>query len=476
MGKELIINREKEIELLSKCLKQKESQLVVVYGRRRVGKTFLINQFFNNDFAFKTTGAYKESDYVQRLNFINELSLKWQKELDTPRSWNEAFHLLRQYIDELPKDKKQVVFFDELPWMNVEGSDFLPSFEHFWNNYGSSVNNLICVVCGSNASWLIKNIVYNKGGLFNRQSSRIYLEPFNLHEVEKYLLEKGFTYSRYDILELYMIMGGIPYYLNYLDPSISIYQNIDELFFAKKAVLHDEFDKLFKTLFDNDPVYLDIIKALSKKKSGLTRDEIVAAIKRAKNGLLSEKLDVLIEADFANKVESYYLGRKRTVYRLSDYYTLFYFHFIYKKESLDSHFWQNSYSEPSKNVWLALTFENVCLTHVEQIKRKLGISGVLSNNYAWSYQGDENIKGAQIDLVIDRKDRVINLCEIKHSIDEFAISKDYEQKLREKINTFKTVTETRKSILLTFITTYGLKTNMYSGIAHQSVTMDDLFE
>ena len=476
MGKELIIAREKEKALLEKCLAQKEAQLVVVYGRRRVGKTFLVNQFFDNHFAFKITGAYKEEDRIQRMNFINELNEKANQEYEIPENWNKAFLLLRRYLESLPSSEKQIVFFDEMPWLNVENSDFLSSFEHFWNNYGSSKNNLILIVCGSNTSWLIKNIIYNKGGLFNRQSARIYLEQFNLYETEKYLLEKGFHYSRYDILEIYMIIGGIPYYLNYLNSSLSLNQNIDNMFFSKKALLHDEFDKLYRTLFNEDDTYVDIVNNIYKKKNGLTREEIASSIKKPLNGLLSKMLDTLVKSDFIRQTSSYYQGRKRVIYRVSDYFTMFYLQFMKNKVGVDNHYWQNSYNQQSRNVWAGLMFENVCFTHIEQIKRKLGISGVLSTNYSWNYAGDDVISGAQIDLIIDRKDRTINLCEVKHSIGEFEIDKEYDSKLRQKINTYQTISKTKKSILLTLITTYGVKNNIYSGIVNQSVVMDDLFE
>ena len=481
MDKKRLIGRIKECERLHKCLEADQAQLVIVYGRRRVGKTFLINQFFDNDFAFKITGAYKEPMNIQLKTFTRELSRKLGKVIEQPADWYDAFELLREYIENLSASEKHVFFFDEMPWLDSGNeSNFLPAFEWFWNDYVSAKDNIIFIVCGSATSWMVDNLANNKGGLFNRQTCRLYLEPFSLSEVEQYLQSRGFMWARYDIVECYMIMGGIPFYLSLLRNDLSLAHNIDEMFFKKKGELWDEFEHLYATLFSNSDTYIKVVTALSKKKSGLTRNEIIEATGIPSNGNLSKILRDLTDSGFI-RISLFYGKKKKDLqYQLSDYYSAFYFSFIRENYGKDEHFWSHTIDNPAIRAWSGLTFEQVCKDHIKQIKRALGISGVLSEESVWYIRGgvDENganQKGAQIDLLIDRRDRVINLCEIKFATDDYEIDKDYNKDLRNKIERFVNATNCRKSIQLTMITTYGIKQNMYSGSVGNQVVLDDLF-
>ena len=475
MSRDRIIARSEEIKRLNRCLNETDAQLVILYGRRRIGKTFLINEFFDGRFDFKITGAWQETGDVQLRNFAEELSAHLRHPIDTPADWISAFRMLREYLSGLPSDEKHVVFFDELPWLDTPHSGFLPAFEHFWNDYGCSVHNLIFIVCGSATSWMIENIAENKGGLFNRQTCSIFLRPFTLHETEVYLTSRGIRWSRYDIAECYMILGGIPLYLSLLTGEKSLNENIDNLFFRTRAELWNEFNHLYRTLFSNSERYIRIVEALTSKRMGLTRSEIAEKTGIAENGNLSKMLSNLVHCDFVRVYSFFGKKKSQALYQLCDYYTWFYFKFLRDDPGRDEHFWSHTYGSPAKYAWAGLTFEQVCKDHIPQIKQKLGILGVLAEESSWFVRESEEHSGAQIDLLIDRSDHVINLCEIKFSTQEYAIDKDYDRNLRNKIHAFLSTTKTKKTIQTTMITTYGVKRNQYSNLINSQVTLDDLF-
>ena len=321
---------------------------------------------------------------------------------------------------------------------------------------------------------MVNNIAQNKGGLFNRQTCSIDLRPFTLQETEHYLQTRNIEWSRYDIAECYMIMGGIPYYLSLLEPERSLSDNIDNSFFRKRSELWNEFQQLYRTLFSNSEQYMQIVEALSKRRIGLTRSEIIRATGLPDNGSFTEKLKDLIASDFV-RVSSQFGRKNEAFYQLKDYYTLFYFHFIQNRNGRDEHFWTHSIGSSTRYNWVGLAFERICKDHIQQIKQKIGISAVLTEEASWLWKGNEETSGAQIDLVIDRRDHVVNLCEIKYSEIEYVIDKEYDQTLRTKRDIFRQVTETKKTLQFILITTYGLKQNKYSGIASGQVTLDDLF-
>ncbi len=469
-----IIGRVDEQRRLDKCMKTVEAQLIAVYGRRRVGKTYLIRNYFNGRFDFMLTGINNASKDDQLQNFIMELNSQTKKQYPKPQTWLEAFSLLRDYIESLDVDSKHVVFFDEMPWMDTLKSGFLSAFEWFWNGYGSTKDNLVFIVCGSATSWMMENIDNNHGGLYNRLTCRIYIRPFSLKETEEYLKSKEIEWSRYDIVQCYMIMGGIPYYLRLLDSELSYNNNIDNLFFRKRAELWDEYTNLYSALFKNSNQYEKIVEALSNKKSGLSREQIIKETGLSNNGTLTRMLNDLEYSGFI-RINDFY-GAKTKIYQLADYYTLFYYKFIRDNYGNDEHYWAHTLDNAARRAWSGYTFEQVCKDHVEQIKKKLGISGVLSGISTWSKKGDSSGKGAQIDLIIKRRDRVINLCECKYSTDEYEIDNEYEMNLRNKVSAFISNNRVKESIQLTMITTYGVKRNKHSSVVNSEVTMDDLFE
>ena len=478
MRKAKIIGRREEISRLEDCVHENTSQLVIVYGRRRVGKTFLINEFFENKFAFKLTGAYGQPKEFQLRTFAAELNRKTGGAWGVPVDWLQAFGYLREYLEKLRGEEKKVVFFDEMPWLDTQKSGFLPSFEWFWNDFGSSMDNLVFIVCGSATAWMVDNLANNKGGLFNRQTCRLYLEPFRLFEVEQFLESRDIFWSRYEIAMCYMIMGGIPYYLSLLKKRLSFGQNIDELFFKNRGELWDEFDHLYSTLFKNSESHIRVVEALAGKKSGLTRNEIIEKSGMPTNGVLTKVLNNLVSSGFVRISGFYNRKKKDALYQLADYYTLFYFRFVKNNYGKDAHYWSNAVDNPSRRAWAGLTFEQLCRDHILQIKQKLGISGVLSEESVWYTKGDNEagIQGTQIDLLIERRDMVINLCEMKFSVNEYVIDKSYDAVLRNKLEVFRRMTDCKKSLQITMITTYGVKRNQYSNFVQSQVVLDDLFQ
>lgn len=476
MARNGIIGRKYEFDRLDSCVNSKEAQLIVVYGRRRVGKTYLINRYFDNSFDFKFTGEFGASKDQQLKNFTDEMSRCQGREVSKPADWREAFSQLRDYISDLPLSEKAIVFFDEMPWMETPRSGFLEAFEYFWNSWANAQNNLVFIICGSATSWLTNKIERNKGGLFSRLTCSLYLKPFSLMETEEYLVSSGIEWSRYDIAECYMVMGGIPHYLSLLQPGISYTSNIDNLFFKKRAELWNEFDNLYHTLFSNSDKYISIVNALSKKRMGLTMEEISHNTGISKNGSLSKMLEDLLDTGFIRMNTFYGRKKREALYQLADYYTLFYLYYLKDKSGIDEQFWTKGIGSPSRNAWAGFTFELLCMDHINCIKKALDIAGVLTEQSIWYSKGDDTYDGAQIDLLIDRRDRVINLCEIKFSGREFRIDKDYERALRNKIGAFVDATKCKKTVSLTMITPYGVQNGKYSGLIGGQVELDDLFK
>ena len=473
-----IIGRKYEQELLKKYYNSNKSELVAVYGRRRVGKTHLIKNTFSGNFDFWITGIYMASRNVQLLQFTTELSRLEKREIPAFRDWFAAFDELGKYLKSLKK-KKVAVFIDELPWLDTPRGNFIAAFSYFWNMWSSEDTLLKLYVCGSATTWMLDKFIGDKGGLYGRVSCQIYLAPFSLRETELYLKEiKHYTLNRYRIVELYMIMGGIPYYLDMLDSNLSLSENIDNLFFGENAPLKSEFGFLFRSLFKESKSYIRVIEVLSTKLKGMSRNEISEAT-GIEGGTLSEILTNLCACDFTRKYNSAGKAERDALYQLTDLFSLFHLRFVHQGSGQDESFWSNT-SDGEKNAWDGYAFEQVCLHHITQIKTKLGITGVLSNCYSWSCRPftdkDGTMwNGAQIDLLIDRKDDVINLCEMKFASDEYSITSEYEKKLRNRASLFKAVTKTKKALTHTFITTYGVKKNIHSGIVDSEVLMDDLF-
>ena len=372
-----------------------------------------------------------------------------------------------------------MLFIDELPWMDTRGSHFLDAFEWFWNTWGGAQEDLLLVVCGSATNWIINKLFKQQGGLYNRAGSKVFLRPFTLAEVEQYLVKRGIELEHYEIAQAYMMMGGIPYYLKQLEPGRTLADNIDNCFFRKNGKLWDEFDNLYETLFDNSEIYLRIVEALASKLMGLTREEVIRLTKLPDNGAVSRAIKDLVKCGFVRAYRYYGRKTKGQTYQLADFYTLFYFRFIRDNYGQDEHFWTHMLDNPQKIAWQGYSFEQLVKEHMEQLKQVLGIGAVLSQQSSWFVErrniDNDQMNGAQIDLIIDRRDRAINLCEMKFYASEFSIDRAYSLNLRNKVAAFKSIIKTRKAIVPTMITTFGVKHNMYSGFIQQEATLDDLF-
>ena len=470
----MIIGRKEEQQILHSAAQSENSEFVAVYGRRRVGKTYLIRETFGYKFTFQHTGLAKGNTKEQLFSFAISLRDAGYDDCPIPKSWLEAFSLLSAYLKN-STDEKKIVFLDELPWMDTARSNFISAFEHFWNGWASARKDIVLIICGSATSWIINKVINDHGGLHNRVTKQIALQPFTLKECEMFAQSKGLEMSRYQLAECYMVFGGIPYYWSLLERGLSLAQNIDKTIFAKNGKLSNEFNQLYASLFKSPEQYIDIVTALGKKKAGMTREEIIVATDKYSNGALSKVLDELEYCGFIRKYNGFGKKSKQAIYQLIDNYTLFYFKFIRQNENNDEHFWSASIDSAMHRAWSGLAFERLCMAHMQQIKAALGIAGVLSNVYSWRKEADETSNGVQIDLLIDRKDQVINLCEMKYSLSEYAIDAEYEQKLRNKKSAFINATNTRKAVHLTMVTTFGIKANAHSGIVQNEITLEDLF-
>ena len=472
----MIVGRKKEIKKLQESYDSDSAELAVLYGRRRVGKTYLIDNVFENKIFFRHAGLSpieRNTMKDQLLYFHRSLKLSgWEKD-DVPTSWLEAFYMLEDLIDkQSDKNTRVVLFFDEIQWMDTPKAKFMIGFEAFWNGWACHRSNVMVIVCGSSSSWILDKLINNHGGLYDRVTCEIKLQPFSLKECEEFFESKGVIMSRYDIVQAYMMVGGVPFYLRYFDRTLSLAQNIDSLFFAENAVLKNEFDRLFISLFVNPDEMICIIKALFIKNRGLTRRELTEVTGIADSGDFSNKLKALISGGFIMKYSSFGNGKREDFYKLTDPFCLFYLKFIKRGKKIS---WVNIEDSKQTMVWRGYAFENVCWNHIDQIKAALGISGVATEESLWSKRADENSDGAQIDLIIDRRDHIVNMCEIKFYSDEFAVDKAYHLILERRKRLLREVISKKSVVHSTLITTYGLKHNEYYGDFVNAITVDDLF-
>lgn len=471
-----ITGRDEEKILLDELQVTPQSEFIAMIGRRRVGKTFLIKNHYHQ-FDFECTAYHNGSLQVQLENFrfklIQHGGGKYTKTI--PVNWLQAFQQLQLFLKSKKGNRKKIVFIDELPWMDTAKAKFTDALAHFWNDFAVH-NNVLLIICGSAASWILKKIVHNKGGLHNRITQLIALQPFTLKETEYFLQSKKINYNRYDISLIYMVIGGVPFYLNELKKGLSAIQNIDKLCFTVHGLLRDEFTKLFSSLFTNADSHIILVRALATKRKGLTRNEILKIAKLSDGGNITRLLEELQSAGFIQTILPFGKTKKETLYRLSDAYTLFYLQFIEKHNKSTRSVLQSLYPTSVWKAWCGYAFENICLSHIKKLLQKLGVAAIYTEVSGYISKGNADQEGIQIDLLIDRADRVINLCEIKFYDAPFTLTKDYAAKLRIRIAQFRTLTATRKNLFLTMITPFGLTENMHSsGLVQNQIILDDLF-
>ena len=473
-----IIGRKGEMAELQRCFDSDRSELVIVYGRRRVGKTFLVDQFFQETYDFTFVGGHKLSQRIQLRNFAKALKqMTGERTMRKFADWFDAFDALEEYLSSLPTDRKKVVFIDEMPWIDSLRSSFIEAFENFWNGWAARRKDILFIASGSATSWMIDKLVENQGGLHARITCQIYLRPFTLSETEQYLQRQGCLWDRFQMAQCYMFFGGIPFYLSLLDTKESLAQNVDRLCFARGGALRLEFDELYNALFIHADKYVDIVRLLAERRSGMTSSEIAKATS-IDGKRMSKMLSNLERCDFLMKFRYYGKKNNDIIYKLTDFYTLFYIKYIEPNMDLyDEQWWQHHATSHSVESWQGLTFELLCLMHIRQIRQALNIGGVATEVSSWFDQADKKkaVKGSQIDLIIERADRIIHLCEMKFSQGEFRIAADYEERLRNRMELFKDKTKNKKALVHTFVTTFGVANGKYSSLVHSEVTLDGLF-
>ena len=465
--------------LLDEIYESPKSEFVAVYGRRRIGKTYLVDKMFSDKYDFYMTGIYEGTRKEQLTNFAHQLEIySKQQTCDIPKDWMEAFFMLRKYLTTLSHKRRIVIFIDEMPWLDTHNSRFLKAFELFWNEWASKQDNLKLFVCGSATTWMTNTLLGNKGGLHNRVTRSIYLRPFNLAEVEEFLHTRGFQLERFQIVELYMAVGGTPYYLDMMQRSLSLAQNIDLLFFSSNAPLRNEYAFLFKSLFKESTLYRKVVETLAKKMKGMTRQELLDELKIQDSGYVTNVLNDLCNCDFIRRYSAFEKTERGFMFQLTDLYSFFFLKFVKNYHGEDEHYWSHRQMDISS--WEGYAFEQVCLHHIPQIKKKLGINGILTNVCTWSMRGGTNDHGekqpgAQIDLIIDRSDKTINLCEMKFVSHTYVITPEYSEWMIRRRELFKQNTGTKKTLHLTMVTSFGIEHNAAWQNIQSEVLMDDLF-
>ncbi|SDF18193.1 hypothetical protein SAMN04487996_109147 [Dyadobacter soli] len=470
---EKVAGRQDEQAQMKQLLLSGKAEFLAIYGRRRVGKTFLIRNVYQKELVFQMTGIANATMAQQLANFSSALqSAEKSENLRTiPGNWFSAFEQLKGFLENL-KASRKVILFDELPWIDTFRSGFLSSLEHFWNSWAFARTDIVLVVCGSAASWMLNKLIHNKGGLHNRVTRRIRLEPFTLKETEHFFKIKNIVLDHYQIIQLYMAMGGIPFYLNEVQPGLSAFQVIDKTCFTKGGLLTFEYENLYRSLFSKAERHIAIIEALAAKTQGLTREEIIRTSPLVNGGTLTQLLQELEESGFISKSLPFEKKVKTSIYRLTDQYSLFYLKFIKNSKAAGSGTWLSRIDSPAWRAWSGYAYENIVFAHIDNVKRALGISGIYTETSSWLSAKKE----AQIDLLIDRRDRLISICEIKFSQNPFIITKSYKAELEKKLAVFRSETKTNKSAFLTMITTFGTVENTNSlGLVQNQVTMNDLF-
>lgn len=482
--KTAIIGRDKEIERLERYMNSNRSEFIVVYGRRRIGKTFLVRELLNDRIFFRMTAKENATTREQLRNFSYAFKKASGKDAD-PVDWDDAFRLLTSYIETDLSGREKILFMDELPWFDTYDAKFISALEHFWNDWADYRRDIKLIVCGSATTWMLDKIVNSRGGLHNRATHTILLQPFSLKEVELYFHSLDFSYERQEILECYMAMGGVPYYLSLFEQGKSVAQNIESLCFTRDGELVDEFRKVFRSLFKKSYRHLSVITALHKKGMGMTRQEIITATSQTNNGNLTALLRELEYCGFIRSYIPFNKTKRDMIYQIIDPFILFYFRFMHE-QSIVGDYWQKMQHTNVYASWCGYAFEIVCLNHLDQIVRALGVDGSINKPCSWTYRpsnailededADDDLRhGAQIDLLIDRSDKTITVCEMKYSGDLYEISKSYDALLNRRLRVFRKITKTPKSLQTTFITPHGLADNMYARRIFRQVTGEHLF-
>lgn len=477
----MIIGRKRELESLEKCFSSKEAQFVTVYGRRRVGKTFLIREFFKGKrcYFFHATGIQGGNMAAQLEKFSHALSKTFHggARMAVPRNWSEALQALQYEIERV--EGKVVIFLDELPWMATRRSRLLQEIDYYWNNIWAGMSTIILVLCGSSSSWIVRKIIKGKGGFYKRTTLKLPIQPFSLSETREFLRHKKIRLNEKNIVSLYMSLGGVPYYLNLVESQKTSQKNIQRLFFDDNSPLMDEFNTLFDSLFYTPGPYKDIVREIAHHQEGLTWSEIEAKVgSSSRGGSLTDRLENLCFSGYLTKYRQW-RDSGEDFYKVTDEFCLFYLRWVEPHEggTFDSDYWLYQASKPAYYSWSGYAFESVCRKHIHKILRALDIrSGAPMNPWRHASRSWSDDDGAQVDLVVEQLDGAITLIEIKYTDKIFSIDKRYAQDLERKIRVFHDTTGVKEEIFLAMVSANGVRKNVYakellSGVA----TLEDLF-
>jgi len=489
-----IIARKKEKKVLADILWSKSAELLAIYGRRRVGKTFLVRNFFeslDNVIYFEMAGQKQESGEYAPLkyqlgNFKYQFERTFSKEIQVPQSWQEAFNILKKEVDRFDDaNVKLILFFDELPWLCSPKSGFFEALDQAWNTSFERQHNVKVIVCGSAASWMLKKIVHAKAGFSRRITHKIQLPPFSLKETKEYLTFKGFDLSLMSIAEIYMIFGGIPYYLNFMNPHKSIYQNIEDECFDISGRLVDEYHLVFDSLFNHSNNHKKIVEFIASRQKGVLLKELTKQFSSLKGGSLSRIIDNLVGSSFIKKTAPLYNEKKGTTYRIIDEYILFYLKWIKSApqsiiESPNTLYFQSIAQKNAYSSWKGFAFERLCLKHEYQIRKALGIHKILTMPSMVYFYDEQGKRSSQIDLLFERADRVITICEMKYSETEYSLKKsDIKSMMHKKKDLRRYLSAKKKGqkdIHICYITSNGVKHNQNFYELQPSVLhLNDLF-
>ena len=470
---ESIVGRNPQIALFNEAMNATQSEFIAVTGRRRIGKTFLINTFFEEEMCFYMTGVQDQPLKVQLRAFANELGYRQKTVVSAPEDWMEAFSILRNYVESVKTTKKKVIFFDELTWIDTPRSGFLQIFAHFWNSWAAWEKNIILVIAGSSTSWIVNKVYNDTGGLHNRVTKRIWLEPFKLSETEAFFKSKNITLTRYETILIYMAFGGVPFYLNEVKSGESAAQCIERLCFTEGGILKTEFDNLYTSIFNKPENHLKIVKTLAQHPYGMERDDLLKQAKITNSGGATKILDELVVTGYLYYMIPYGKNANGGKYILADFYSRFYLNFINNRKISN---WMSQIDNNAYKTWCGLAFEWVCHYHKEDILKALGINGIQTATSYLSIKDETGKMTAQIDMLIDRADNALNLCEIKFSNYVYKLTKAEADNMRKKIAYLQEQLKKRKSIFPVMITTFGCDKNMhYLGLITNQLDMDCLF-
>lgn len=480
-----VIGREEELDTISRLYASERSEFLAIYGQRRVGKSFLIEEALGNKITFSAVGLYQKIDkdspekvesYRQKqlahfYNSLREYGLPKEGNL-APTSWMEALELLKKLLKS-KRAKRKVVFIDELPWLaGPQSAELLEELGHFWNSWAGMRKDIFLIVCGSATSWMVDNVLRDYGGLYGRITERIFLKPFTLAECERYWNKRGFHLSRFEIALTYMVIGGVPFYMDSIRPDRTMADNINAIYFDKDKA-RQEFKDVYTSLYSSSETYIEVVRQLGKRFYGMTRDELLKAVEKKGGGTFTDILDNLIDSGIIRSYTLYGGPRKQTVYQLVDFFTLFYLRFV---ENTDFTSWRSVQRSKPFYTWAGNTFELLVLEHMPKLADALRIKEY-ATPFSWRGKTPDG-EGVQVNLIIPATtERADYICEMKFSEGKYTLSNDDAEEFARQIAalSISKIHKPTHSIYVALVTSLGVTDSKHRIHVNELVTLDSLF-